>query len=143
MYSTRSDAKYLYVRNHGRLWRRAARPAVFSRKCTLCRPSPRTSRARVSFTPTVCFEAHVELKPCTDRLLLYAGVWKAASHCSEIRLHPNGRFLYVGNRGHESLAVYKVDQTTGGLELVEIHATQGKLGRRAMLVYRVAHVSRL
>jgi 6-phosphogluconolactonase len=27
------------------------------------------------------------------------GIWKAASHSSEIRLHPNGRFLVVGNRG--------------------------------------------
>ena len=31
------------------------------------------------------------------------GTWKANSHCSEIRLPPSGKFLYVGNRGHESI----------------------------------------
>ena len=36
------------------------------------------------------------------------GTWKANSHCSEIRLHPSGKFLYVGNRGHESIAVFRV-----------------------------------
>lgn len=36
------------------------------------------------------------------------GVWKAASHSSEIRLHPSGRFLLVGNRGHDSIAVFRV-----------------------------------
>jgi hypothetical protein len=59
---------------------------------------------------------------CTSNL---SGVWKAASHCSEIRIHPSGKFLYVGNRGHESLAVFAIDQTTGGISLVQIAPTNG------------------
>eukprot|EP00793_Prasinoderma_coloniale_P003988 PRCOL_00006829-RA len=43
------------------------------------------------------------------------GVWKAASHCSEIKVHPSGRFVFVANRGHDSLAVFAVDPGTGGL----------------------------
>jgi 6-phosphogluconolactonase len=43
------------------------------------------------------------------------GIWKAASHSSELRLRPDGRFLYVGNRGHDSIAVFKVDENQGGL----------------------------
>jgi 6-phosphogluconolactonase len=33
---------------------------------------------------------------------------RAGNHCSEIRLGPDGRFLYVANRGHDSLSVFKV-----------------------------------
>jgi 6-phosphogluconolactonase (cycloisomerase 2 family) len=43
------------------------------------------------------------------------GVWKAASHCSEIKVHPSGKFLFVANRGHDSLAVFAIDQATGTL----------------------------
>ncbi len=35
--------------------------------------------------------------------------------CAEIRLHPSNRFLYVSNRGHDSLAGFQVDDKTGRL----------------------------
>jgi 6-phosphogluconolactonase len=34
---------------------------------------------------------------------------------AEIAVHPNGRFLYVSNRGHDSLACFAIDQTSGKL----------------------------
>ena len=34
------------------------------------------------------------------------------SHASEIRLHPSGRFLLIANRGHDSIAVYAVDESS-------------------------------
>ena len=43
------------------------------------------------------------------------GVWKADSHCSEIRIDSAGKFVYIGNRGHDSIAVFAVDQATGKL----------------------------
>ena len=36
------------------------------------------------------------------------GIWKAKSHSSEIRLDAAGHWLFVGNRGHDSLAVFAV-----------------------------------
>jgi 6-phosphogluconolactonase len=33
----------------------------------------------------------------------------------EIVVHPNGRFLYASNRGHDSIAVFAIDQTSGRL----------------------------
>lgn len=57
------------------------------------------------------------------------GIWKAASHSSEIRLHPNGRYLYIANRGHDSIAVYAVHQTTGELDLAEIVPSGGECPR--------------
>lgn len=45
----------------------------------------------------------------------YAGT----SHSAEIAVHPNGRWLYVSNRGHDSLAVFGIGKD-GTLTLVEI-----------------------
>lgn len=65
-----------------------------------------------------------------DMSLNEHGVWKAASHSSEIRLHPSGKFLYIGNRGHDSIAVYSIeDNTTGLLTFVEAAASGGKCPR--------------
>ena len=44
---------------------------------------------------------------------------------AEIKMAPSGRFVYVSNRGHNSLAIYAVDQETGQLSLVGHEATQG------------------
>jgi len=44
--------------------------------------------------------------------------------CAEIRVHPTGRFLYGSNRGHDSVAVYRIDPATGTLTFVE-HETAG------------------
>jgi 6-phosphogluconolactonase len=35
--------------------------------------------------------------------------------CAEIDVHPDGSYLYVSNRGHNSLALFTIDQTKGTL----------------------------
>ena len=57
---------------------------------------------------------------------LPAGV--TGSTTAEIRVHPNGRFVYGSNRGHDSIAVYGVADD-GSLKLVEIESTRGKTPR--------------
>jgi len=42
-----------------------------------------------------------------------------SSTCAEIRVHPSGKFLYGSNRGHDSIAVYRVDPAKGTLTFVE------------------------
>ncbi|MHC4116834.1 MAG: lactonase family protein [Planctomycetota bacterium] len=42
-----------------------------------------------------------------------------ASTCAEVRLHPSGRFLYGSNRGHDSIAVYRISRRNGKLTFVE------------------------
>ena len=44
---------------------------------------------------------------------------------AEIRIHPNGHFLYGSNRGHDSLAVYARNQDDGTLKLIEIVPSGG------------------
>ena len=59
----------------------------------------------------------------------------ATSSTAEIRVHPNGKFLYGSNRGHDSIAVFAIDGATGLLspQPVEIVATGGKTPRNFAL----------
>ena len=52
---------------------------------------------------------------------------------AEIRVHPNGRFVYASNRGHDSIAVLAVDATTGRLTPVEVAPCGGKNPRNFSL----------
>jgi len=47
--------------------------------------------------------------------------FKGYNKSADIHVHPSGKFLYASNRGdHDSIAVFEIDQNTGGLSLVEI-----------------------
>jgi 6-phosphogluconolactonase len=48
---------------------------------------------------------------------------------AEIAIHPNGKFLYGSNRGHDSIAVFAIDSDTGKLTLVEHQSTLGHMPR--------------
>ncbi len=45
---------------------------------------------------------------------------------AEIAIHPNGKFLYTSNRGHESIAVFTIEPKTGTLTLFADVPTGGK-----------------
>jgi 6-phosphogluconolactonase len=45
---------------------------------------------------------------------------------SEVCITPDGRFLYVGNRGHESLAIFAVDPQSGKLTALGHEPTRGR-----------------
>ncbi len=45
----------------------------------------------------------------------------------------DGRFLYTSNRGHNSIAVFKITAETGQLTLIEHVATSGKTPRNFVL----------
>jgi 6-phosphogluconolactonase len=55
--------------------------------------------------------------------------FKGTNNSAEIEVHPNGRFVYASNRGHDSIAVFSVDPRAGTLTLVENVSTQGKTPR--------------
>ena len=48
-----------------------------------------------------------------------------ANTTAEIRLHPNGRFVYGSNRGHDSLAVFARNPADGTLTRIEIVPSGG------------------
>ncbi len=51
------------------------------------------------------------------------------NNTSEVRVHPSGKFLYVGNRGHDSIAVFGIDPRSGALTPVEREAVRGSWPR--------------
>jgi 6-phosphogluconolactonase len=59
--------------------------------------------------------------------------FKGKSTTSEVRIHPNGRFVYAANRGHDSLAVFSRDVKTGALTRVEIAPCGGENPRNFAL----------
>jgi 6-phosphogluconolactonase len=54
--------------------------------------------------------------------------FSARNTCSQIHLTASGRFLYVGNRGHNSLAGFAVDAVTGQLTALGQVATEAVPG---------------
>ncbi len=55
------------------------------------------------------------------------------STCAEVQVHPNGRFVYGSNRGHDSIAVFGFDVEAGRLTCLEHQPTQGKTPRHFAL----------
>ena len=47
----------------------------------------------------------------------------------EIKVHPNGKFLFASNRGHDSIAIFSINAHTGNLSPVDFVPTQGKTPR--------------
>jgi 6-phosphogluconolactonase len=48
---------------------------------------------------------------------------------AEVQVHPSGKFVYVSNRGHHSIAIFSVDQETGRLTAAGHASTQGRTPR--------------
>jgi 6-phosphogluconolactonase len=51
------------------------------------------------------------------------------SSCADVHVHPNGRFVYGSNRGHDSLVVYAVDPDSGRLTYVQHVSSGGRTPR--------------
>lgn len=55
--------------------------------------------------------------------------FKGNSTTAEIRVHPSGRFVYASNRGHDSIAVFAVDDKSGKLSAKGQTPTAGRTPR--------------
>src|SRR5262249_35916425 len=45
---------------------------------------------------------------------------------AEIAFHPNGKFLYASNRGHDSIALFHIDPASGKLAAAGRYSVEGK-----------------
>ena len=54
--------------------------------------------------------------------------FKGKNTTAQIEVHPNGRFLYVSNRGHDSLAIFEI-ASDGKLKTLGHHPSGGKTPR--------------
>ncbi len=55
--------------------------------------------------------------------------FEGANTTAEIRVHPSGNYVYASNRGHDSIAVFRVDPATGRLSAIGHTSTEGKTPR--------------
>jgi 6-phosphogluconolactonase len=55
--------------------------------------------------------------------------FKGNSSGAEIFVHRSGNYLYASNRGHDSIAIFRIDLTSGKLTPVGHAATRGKTPR--------------
>lgn len=57
------------------------------------------------------------------------GMYRGKNTSSEIDIHPSGMFLYVSNRGHDSICVFEISQEEGSLRRVAWESTGGRRPR--------------
>jgi len=87
-----------------------------------------------------------ELNSSVAVIMKYGGEWKTVqtiktvpkdyigeSWCADIHLSADGRFVYGSNRGHNSIAVFKRDNTSGKLEMVQTVSVEGNWPRNFTL----------
>jgi 6-phosphogluconolactonase len=60
---------------------------------------------------------------------LPAGVHNTGWSTAEVVVDPSGRFVYVSNRGHDSIAMFAIDQDTGRISSVGNVSTGGRTPR--------------
>jgi 6-phosphogluconolactonase len=72
--------------------------------------------------------ARGELKEIQSISTLPAGI-DGPKSCADVHIHPTGKYLYGSNRGHDSIVVYAVDDTSGKLSLIGHESTRGKTPR--------------
>jgi 6-phosphogluconolactonase len=58
---------------------------------------------------------------------------KAGNSTAELVISPDGKFLYVGNRGHDTVSVFAVDRKTGMLALKENVPSGGRTPRNVRI----------
>lgn len=60
------------------------------------------------------FDSKTGLKP-VQTLSTLPDDFKGKNTTAEVKVHPNGKFVWVSNRGHDSLAGFAIDAKTGNL----------------------------
>ncbi|WP_219643892.1 lactonase family protein [Cohnella sp. CFH 77786] len=57
------------------------------------------------------------------------GHFQGGNTCAEIAVSPDGRFVYASNRGHDSIAVFRLDEESGALQPAGHVSTRGRTPR--------------
>lgn len=63
-----------------------------------------------------------------DETLIYnrKNVFFNCAHPSDIRIHPNGKFLYIANRGPDTIACFNIRENSGELDFIGQVNAEGK-----------------
>ena len=63
----------------------------------------------------------------TDPATFPNEVYSKPSHASQLLISPDDRFVYASNRGHDSIAVFSIDEATESIETVQIEPSLGRI----------------
>jgi len=72
------------------------------------------------------------LSPLETHSTVPAG-WSGTNYPADIHVAPTGRTLYLSNRGHNSVAVFSIAESTGALVLAQTISTEGDWPRNFSL----------
>jgi 6-phosphogluconolactonase len=67
--------------------------------------------------------------------------FEGKSSAAEIAVHPSGKYLYVSNRGHNSVVLFAIDDQKGTVTFVEEQGTGGKTPRHFGLEPSAKHMA--
>ncbi len=127
------DGKLLHVEDGDAVMRPGAGPRHIAFHPTL--PLVFVANELDSTVATLRFDAERgTLSPVDTRSTVPAG-WTGTNYPADIHVASTGRSLYVSNRGHNSIAVLSVAETTGGGALVldQVVSTEGDWPRNFSL----------
>ena len=86
-----------------------------------------------STVTTVRFDAGAARLTTIESRSSLPGGWSGKSYAADIHVAPSGDVLYVSNRGHDSIAVFSIDATSGAPALEQTIATGGAWPRNFSL----------
>ena len=123
----------------------AARGSLSSKNPNLARLDPGAGPRHLAFHPNGKFAYVISEMQATVTVFAYepkSGALRSLQTVStlpkdftgykedaEIEVHPSGKFLYASNRGHDSIAVFAIDESKGTLTPVDYVPTGGKTPR--------------
>lgn len=79
------------------------------------------------------FDSETGMFTQLQQLKTIPDTFKEVNDGSAIHISSDGRFVYVGNRGHNSIAIFRVNHTTNQLDFVEWTKTEGDWPRDFVL----------
>jgi 6-phosphogluconolactonase len=59
--------------------------------------------------------------------------WRGENYPADIHVAPSGNVVYVSNRGHDSIAAFSIETTSGALDLAQTTSTEGSWPRNFSL----------
>ncbi len=86
-----------------------------------------------STVATLRFDAERGALSPLDTVSTVPAGWTGTNYPADIHVAASGRTLYVSNRGHNSIAVFSVAESTGALVLDQVVATEGDWPRNFSL----------
>lgn len=82
---------------------------------------------------TICSVTFGEKSTINETVSTLPADFKGQNTTAEIQVHPNGKFVYGSNRGHNSIVGFQINETSGKLSLIGFEPTKGLAPRNFII----------